>query len=107
VTTLTVRLDELDRAILDGESEGFARAHVDRKSGRILGATMVASHAGEMIGEMALALTERLSIGAVASTILPYPTQAEAWKRLGDSYNRTRLTPTVRGLFERWFRWTR
>jgi pyruvate/2-oxoglutarate dehydrogenase complex dihydrolipoamide dehydrogenase (E3) component len=107
VTTLTVRLDELDRAILDGESEGFARAHVDGKSGRILGATMVASHAGEMIGEMALALTERLSIGAVARTILPYPTQAEAWKRLGDSYNRTRLTPTVRGLFERWFRWTR
>jgi pyruvate/2-oxoglutarate dehydrogenase complex dihydrolipoamide dehydrogenase (E3) component len=107
VTTLTVRLDELDRAILDGESEGFARAHVDRKSGRILGATMVASHAGEMIGEMALALTERLSIGSVASTILPYPTQAEAWKRLGDSYNRTRLTPTVRRLFERWFRWTR
>src|SRR5690606_25325989 len=96
VTTLTVPLEEMDRAILDGEPDGFARVHVEGKSGRIVGATMVASHAGEMIGEMALAMTAGLSIGSVAKTIHPYPTQAEAWKRLGDSWNRARLTPVVR-----------
>ena len=68
---------------------------------------MVASHAGEMIGEMALAVTAGLSIGEVAKTIHPYPTQAEAWKRLGDAWNRSRLTPGVRGFFERFLRWRR
>jgi pyruvate/2-oxoglutarate dehydrogenase complex dihydrolipoamide dehydrogenase (E3) component len=110
VTTLTVPLADMDRAILDdgvGEPDGFARVHVENRSGRVVGATMVASHAGEMIGEMALAVTEGLSIGSIAKTIHPYPTQAEAWKRLGDSWNRTRLTPRVRQIFERWFRWMR
>ena len=110
VTTLTVPLADLDRAILDhgaGAPDGFARLHVAGRSGRIVGATMVASHAGEMIGEMALAVTEGLSIASISKTIHAYPTQAEAWKRLGDTWNRSRLTPRVRWLFEHWFRWSR
>lgn len=107
VVTLTAPLAEVDRAILDEEADGFARVHVDKRNGRILGATMVASHAGEMIGEMALAMTAGLSIAAVATTIHPYPTQAEAWKRLGDAWNRSRLTPRVRGFFARFLRWRR
>ena len=105
--TLTVPLKEMDRAILDEETDGFARVHVNKRNGRILGATMVASHAGEMIGEMALAVTAGLSLGAVAKTIHPYPTQAEAWKRLGDAWNRSKLTPRVRGFFERFLQWRR
>jgi pyruvate/2-oxoglutarate dehydrogenase complex dihydrolipoamide dehydrogenase (E3) component len=107
VTTLTVPLEEIDRAILDGDEEGFARVHVEKKSGRVHGATLVASHAGEMIGEMSLAITAGLSLATVGRTIHPYPTQAEVWKRLGDAWNRTRLTPRVRGLFERYLRWRR
>lgn len=107
VRTLTVALSEVDRAILDGETEGFARLHVDAKSGRILGATAVARHAGEMIGEIALAMTEKLHAGALSRTIHPYPTQTEAWKRLGDAWQRTRLTPRVRSLFERFLAWRR
>jgi pyruvate/2-oxoglutarate dehydrogenase complex dihydrolipoamide dehydrogenase (E3) component len=110
ITTLTVPLADMDRAILDdgrGAPEGFARVHVVAGSGRIVGATMVASHAGEMIGEMALAVTQGLTIASIAKSIHPYPTQAEAWKRLGDSWNRSRLTPRVRRIFERWFRWMR
>jgi pyruvate/2-oxoglutarate dehydrogenase complex dihydrolipoamide dehydrogenase (E3) component len=106
VVTLTFALKELDRAILDEEANGFARVHLDKR-GRVLGATLVASHAGEMIGEMALAMTARLSIGAVAKTIHPYPTQAEAWKRLADAWNKTRLTPRVRRFFELFLRWRR
>ena len=101
VATFTVPLHEVDRAVLDGEAEGFARVHAERRSGRILGATLVAGHAGEMIGEISLAITVGLTLGDVSRTIHPYPTQSEAWKRLGDAWNRTRLTPRVRRLFER------
>ena len=106
VRTFTVPLESVDRAILDGSSEGFARIHADSR-GRIVGATMVASHAGEMIGEISLAMTAGVSLGALAQTIHPYPTQAEAWKKLGDSWNRTRLTPRVQALFDAFLRWRR
>ncbi len=101
VTTITVPLAEIDRAVLDGDAEGFARLHAERKSGRILGATLVAEHAGEMIGEMALAVTAGLTLGTLAAAIHPYPTQSEAWKRAGDAWNRARLTPRVRGILQR------
>ena len=95
--TFTVKLEEVDRAILDGETEGFARVHADER-GRILGGTMVARHAGEMIGELSLAMTRGLSLADLAGTIHPYPTQAEALKKLGDAYLRTKLTPRARKL---------
>lgn len=100
VLTLTVPLAEVDRAVLEDDADGFARVHAERKSGRILGATLVAGHAGEMIGEMTLAMTTGATLGTLSRTIHPYPTQAEAWKKLGDAWNRTRLTPRVRALSE-------
>ncbi|MDQ3335721.1 MAG: mercuric reductase [Myxococcota bacterium] len=106
VTTFTVRLDTVDRAILDEEREGFARVHADRR-GRILGATLVARHAGESIGELVLAMTNGIRLGTVATTIHPYPTQAEAIRKLGDAYQRTRLTPRVRRILEAVLRWRR
>lgn len=78
--------------------------HAERKSGRVLGATLVASHAGEIIGEMSLAMTSGATLGTLSRTIHPYPTQVEAWKKLGDAWNRTRLTPRVRLLFNTLFR---
>lgn len=99
VLTLTRPLSTVDRAVLDEETEGFARVHVERRSGRILGATLVAARAGEMIGEMALAMTTGATLGTLSRTIHPYPTQSEVWKKLGDGWNHTRLTPRVRVLF--------
>ncbi len=107
VATLTESFADVDRAILDGEEEGFARVHYDRKTGRILGGTIVARHAGEMISELTLAITHGLKLGALSSTIHPYPTQAEVLRKLGDAYNRTRLTPLARKLFAKWFAWRR
>src|SRR5262249_14370210 len=106
-TTLTVHLNEVDRAVLDGDEQGFARIHAQKRGGRILGATLVARHAGEMIAEMSLAITAEVGLGTIAKTIHPYPTQAEAWKRLGDAWNRSRLTPRVRNLFNRFLSWRR
>jgi len=105
VTTLTVPLAEVDRALLDGEAEGFARVHLKTGTDRILGATIVARHAGEMIGELTLAMTAGLGLGAIGRTIHPYPTQAEAVRKLADAWNRTRLTPFVKKVLDTWLRW--
>jgi pyruvate/2-oxoglutarate dehydrogenase complex dihydrolipoamide dehydrogenase (E3) component len=107
LTTLTVPLNEVDRAVLESDENGFARIHAEKRSGRILGATLVARHAGEMISEISLAITAGVGLGTLAKTIHPYPTQAEAWKRLGDDWNRSRLTPRVRALFARYLSWRR
>jgi pyruvate/2-oxoglutarate dehydrogenase complex dihydrolipoamide dehydrogenase (E3) component len=105
VETLTVQMRDVDRAVLDGETEGFARVHHEK--GRILGATVVAPHGGEMIGELALAMTTGAGLAALSRTIHPYPTQAEACRRLGDLHMRSKLTPRVRRWFERFLRWRR
>ena len=107
VLTLTVPLSDIDRALLDGETEGFARVHLKKGTDNILGATIVARHAGEMINELSLAITAGLGLSSIGKTIHPYPTQAEAIKRLADLYNRTRLTPFVKKLFTVWMKWQR
>jgi len=107
VTTLTVPLTAVDRAVLDGETEGFARVHLRQGTDRILGATLVARHAGEMINELSLAITNGLGLAAIGRTIHPYPTQAEVIKKLADAYNRTRLTWLVKKVLGLWLRWRR
>jgi pyruvate/2-oxoglutarate dehydrogenase complex dihydrolipoamide dehydrogenase (E3) component len=107
VDTLTVQLSDVDRAVLDGETKGFARVHLKKGSDTILGATIVARHAGEMISELTLAITNGLGLSAIGRTIHPYPTQAEAVRKLADAWNRTRLTPTVRKVMGAWLEWRR
>ncbi len=107
VATITESLNHVDRAILDGEDEGFARVHYDKKTGRILGGTLVARHAGEMINELTLAMVAKQSVGVLSSTIHSYPTQAEVLRKIGDAYMRTKLTPTVKKVFEKWLAWRR
>ena len=105
VTTLTVPLTAVDRAVLDGETAGFARVHLQKGTDTILGATIVARHAGDMINEFTLAITSGLGLGAIAKTIHPYPTQAEVVKKLADMYNKTRLTPFIQKLLVGWLKW--
>ncbi|RME39256.1 MAG: mercuric reductase [Planctomycetota bacterium] len=107
VQTFTVPMAEVDRAILDGETDGFLKVHVQRGTDRILGATLVARHAGDMISELTLAMVAGAGLGTLAKTIHPYPTQAEVIKKAADAYNRTKLTPRVKRLFERLLRWRR
>jgi pyruvate/2-oxoglutarate dehydrogenase complex dihydrolipoamide dehydrogenase (E3) component/uncharacterized membrane protein YdjX (TVP38/TMEM64 family) len=106
VDTLTVHLADVDRALLDGADEGFLRLHVAKgsKDGRILGATLVAEHAGDMFGELCLAVTRGIGLNRIASVIHPYPTQGEVVKKAADQWRRGKLTPGVKKLFERWFR---
>jgi hypothetical protein len=60
-----------------------------------------------MLPELTLAVAHGVGLGQIARTIHTYPTQAEAIRRIGDAYNRTRLTPGVRRLFESWLLWNR
>ena len=100
-------LKEVDRAVVDGEEEGLVKIHVRQGMDRILGATIVARHAGEMISEVTAAMVGKVGLGALASVIHPYPTQAEAIRQTGDLYNRTKLTPGVKRMFTRFLAWRR
>ena len=107
VDTYTQSLDKVDRAILDGETDGFVRVHVRKGTDEILGATIVAAHAGDLISEITLAMNGKLGLKTVGAAIHPYPTQAEAIRKVGDLYSRTRLTPFVKTLFGKWLAWQR
>lgn len=107
VDTFTIPMSDVDRAIAEGETEGMVRIHVKKGSDRILGATIVARHAGEMISEISVAMKAKLGLGAISGVIHPYPTQAEAIRKAADAYNRTKLTGTVKRIFEAWLKWQR
>jgi len=107
IDTYTQRFHDVDRAILEGEDQGFVKIHVKKGTGKIVGATIVARSAGDLISEITLAMTNRVGLGKIASTIHPYPTQAEAIRKLGDQFNRTRLTPFVKSIFHQWLSWSR
>lgn len=107
VDTFTQELAQVDRAVLDGQTEGFVRVHVRKGTDEILGATIVASHAGDLISEITLAMKNRIGLRKIARTIHPYPTQAEAIRKTGDAYSRTRLTPLVKTILGHWLAWQR
>jgi pyruvate/2-oxoglutarate dehydrogenase complex dihydrolipoamide dehydrogenase (E3) component len=107
IDTYTIPMAENNRAVADGEEEGFVRVHVRKGTGRIVGATIVAAHAGDLISQITLAMVGKLGLGTILNTIYPYPTQAEAIKRVAGAHARTRLTRPVKGILGRWMAWTR
>jgi pyruvate/2-oxoglutarate dehydrogenase complex dihydrolipoamide dehydrogenase (E3) component len=107
VDAYRVPFSGVDRAVLDGDAEGFALAHVRKGTDQLVGCTIVAAHAGEMIGEVALAMTAGLGLAKLARTIHPYPTQAEALRRLGDAQQKSRLTRTTAAVLRTVLRWRR
>ncbi len=104
VRTFTVPMHEVDRAIVDGEQTGFVKIHVAQRSDKILGATIVARHAGEMINEITLAMVHGIGLNQLARVIHAYPTQAEAIRKAANACNRERLTPFIAGLMRWWIR---
>lgn len=98
--TITIPFSTVDRALADGETEGFVKILHKQGSDQILGATIVARHAGEMISEITLAIVTKQGLSALSGVIHPYPTQAEAIKKAADSYRRTLLTPRTQSLLK-------
>ncbi len=92
IDTYTQQFGEVDRAILESQEAGFVKVHTKKGSDQILGATIVAHNAGDLISEITLAMNNKIGLSKIASVIHPYPTQAEAIRKLGDQFNRTKLT---------------
>jgi pyruvate/2-oxoglutarate dehydrogenase complex dihydrolipoamide dehydrogenase (E3) component len=106
IDAITIPLRAVDRAVIDEEVDGFVRIH--HRQGRILGATVVAPAAGELIGTLAYAMQHGHGLGEFAAAVLPYPTRSLALRQAGDAYNRTRLAPGVRRALGYYFRmWRR
>jgi pyruvate/2-oxoglutarate dehydrogenase complex dihydrolipoamide dehydrogenase (E3) component len=105
--TITIRLDEIDRAVVDEEVDGFVRVHHER--GRIRGCTIVAPHAGDLIGQVSYVMSTGGHLRDLSATVFPYPTYAEALRKAGDAYRRGLLTPAarrwLRRYFDVWRRW--
>jgi len=98
VDTIKIPFSSVDRAIADGEEEGFVKILHKKNSDEILGATIVARHAGEMISEVTTAIVGKLGLNTLSSVIHPYPTQAEGIKKAADAYRRTLLKPSTKRL---------
>jgi pyruvate/2-oxoglutarate dehydrogenase complex dihydrolipoamide dehydrogenase (E3) component len=107
VKTFTILLHDVDRAVTDGEDEGFVKIHVKDGTDRILGATVVARHAGEMINGLSLAITSNIGLRALARVIHTYPTQAEAIKMAAEAFCRSSRRPAMMSLTKRWLAWQR
>ncbi len=99
-TTIVVPMSSVDRAITDGEEAGFVKIILRKGSDEILGATIVSSHAGEMISEVTTAIVNKIGLAKLASVIHPYPTQADAIRKCADAYRKTLLTDRTRGLLK-------
>lgn len=95
----TVPLAEVDRAILENEEAGFAKILTRKGSDKIIGATIVAPHAGDLVHEFVVAMHAEVGLGQLASIIHAYPTLAELARKAGDKYNKTRLTPAAKKIF--------
>ncbi len=89
-------LEDVDRAVVESEDAGFAKVLTAKGSDKILGATIVAPHAGDLLHEFVLAMKAGIGLGTIASTIHAYPTLAELARKAGDKYNKTRLTPRAK-----------
>ncbi len=104
VVTVSAPMSSVDRAILDDATDGFARLHVRRRGGKILGATLVGAHAGESIAEIALAMRAGVSAATLEDTVHCYPTQAEALRRAAAAYRRGSLKAWMPPLLRQWYR---
>ena len=105
----TLRMDfaAIDRSILEGDTEGFAKVVFEKKSGKLRGATVVGAHGGELLGEMLIAVNKRMKVTELSAIIHPYPTSVSIWGRLGDQASGARLTPSVAKLLKRIIGWRR
>jgi pyruvate/2-oxoglutarate dehydrogenase complex dihydrolipoamide dehydrogenase (E3) component len=96
---ISVRIDELDRAVVEREELGFVKVLTAKGTDRILGVTMVTAHAGDLLHEFVVAMKHRIGLSQLAATIHAYPTFAELGRKVGDRYSKKRLTPFLKKVF--------
>ncbi len=107
VDTYAFDMQHLDRAIIEGEEEGFIKMLVKSGTDQLVGATIVGRDAGAIINELTLAITAGVGLKKLNTVIHPYPVHAEVIRKVSDAFNMTRLTPVVKGLSTVWLDWTK
>lgn len=100
-------LDDLDRAIADGEAHGFVKVLTAPGKDRILGATIVGAHAGEIIAELVLAMKHNMGLRKIMQAVHSYPTWAEASKYAAGQWGLARQPEQLQRLARKWFDWRR
>lgn len=94
----------IDRAITDGQTEGFVKFLTTPNGRHILGATVVGTGAGEMIAQITPLIVNRQPLTSLGATIYPYPTRSEVFRKLANAQMARRLTPIVKRLLGWWMR---
>lgn len=102
-----VAFDDVDRAVCDGQTEGFAKVLTAKGTGKIIGAAIVHPHAGDLLAELTLAKKQGLTLDKLSATIHTYPTLSEVNRALGDAFMRTKLTPKTRHRLTKIYAWLR
>ncbi|MGB3539069.1 MAG: mercuric reductase [Mesorhizobium sp.] len=104
IKSFTVMMTDVDRAALDGQDTGFLKIHISEGSDRIVGATIVASRASELVNEMAVIMSAGIGMKALAEMVHTYPAQSEAimlaaqaWRRAFDEAARQALVEAAAG----------
>lgn len=107
IDTYTHPLSANDRAHAEGNTRGFARVHCRRGTDRILAATVVGPHAGEIIPLFGAAITNGWRLCHLYKTVFPYPTWGEVVRKVAEEWKFSTLTPFMKGIIDAWLRWSR
>jgi pyruvate/2-oxoglutarate dehydrogenase complex dihydrolipoamide dehydrogenase (E3) component len=98
---ITIPLSSVDRAVVDEATDGFVRVH--HRKGRIVGATVVAPDAGDLISAIALVIRYGGRLADLSSAVFPYPTISTALRQAGDVYRRSAVTPRLKTALRYYF----
>jgi len=104
---VTYGIDDLDRAIADGEAEGLVKVLVKPGTDQVLGATICGEHADDLIVEFVLAMKHRVGLNKILGTIHAYPTLPEANKYLAGNWKRSTVTQGQMAVAQAFNDWTR
>jgi pyruvate/2-oxoglutarate dehydrogenase complex dihydrolipoamide dehydrogenase (E3) component len=90
---------DVDRAVVEDEDTGFAKVLTAKGTDKIIGVTLIAAHAGDLLHEFVLAMKRGIGLSKISATVHAYPTFAEIARKTGDQYQKTRLTAFAKILF--------
>ena len=102
-----LKVADLDRAIIEGSDDGFVKVLTVPGRDRILGASIVGDHAGELVAEFALAMRHGLGLNKILATIHTYPTLAEANRQAAGEWKRSHAPQRLLGWLARYHAWRR
>lgn len=104
---ITYSLDDLDRAITDGEDHGFVKVITPKGKDKILGATIVGNNAGDLLAEFTLAMRHGLGLNKILGTVHPYPTMSEAVKYTAGAWKQANAPEALLNWVAKYHRWMR